>query len=54
MAKETNRKTADVTCEVCNCAYHDNGRCKAGCICVGPSYACSAGETVCSTFKPEK
>ena len=43
-----------VVCDVKNCAYHDgDSYCAAGRIAVGPSFARTAGETVCATFKPK-
>ena len=43
-----------VVCDVKNCAYHDGDSfCAAGRIAVGPSFAKTAGETVCATFKPK-
>ena len=43
-----------VVCDVKNCAYHDgDSYCAAGRIAVGPSFAKTAGETVCATFKPK-
>jgi hypothetical protein len=41
-----------IHCDVTNCAYHDP-KCKCGAdqIKVGPTYASSNADTVCSTFK---
>lgn len=44
-----------VRCDVKNCQYHEqDGRCTAGKILVGPAYAVSNADTVCSTFKPAR
>lgn len=43
-----------IHCEVTNCSYHTpKCQCKAGKIHVGPTFASSSSETVCSTFKPQ-
>lgn len=42
--------TTKVTCEVKNCVYNDKEYCTASTISVGPSYAQSKAETICSTF----
>ena len=44
-----------IKCEVKNCVYHDgHSHCKADKIEVGPDYAISCADTVCSTFKASK
>ncbi|MDR3552659.1 MAG: DUF1540 domain-containing protein [Clostridia bacterium] len=51
--KMTNHDFIDgIHCEVTNCAYHDP-KCKCGAdkINVGPTFASSSTDTVCSTFK---
>ena len=41
-----------VACDVLNCVYHGSEKhCNAKSINVGPSYAVSGSDTVCSTFK---
>ena len=41
-----------IHCEVTNCVYHDQKcSCAADQIKVGPTYASSSADTVCSTFK---
>jgi hypothetical protein len=41
-----------IHCDVTNCAYHDpKCKCSADQIKVGPTYASSSTDTVCSTFK---
>ena len=41
-----------VRCDVKNCVYHDGEQeCVAGKITVGPTFAISPTDTVCSTFK---
>jgi hypothetical protein len=41
-----------IHCDVTNCAYHDpQCKCSADNISVGPDYASSSADTVCSTFK---
>ncbi|MGN1048300.1 MAG: DUF1540 domain-containing protein [Eubacteriales bacterium] len=41
-----------ITCDVCNCYYNQDGcYCTAEKIAVGPSYATSATDTACGTFK---
>lgn len=43
-----------IHCEVTNCAYHTpKCKCNAEKIHVGPTFASSSAETVCSTFKPQ-
>lgn len=42
-----------IHCDVTNCVYHDSKHnCSASKINVGPTYAASNSDTVCSTFKP--
>lgn len=44
-----------VKCNVTNCKYHDqNDVCCAKEIEVGPHYANSSNDTICSTFAAEK
>lgn len=41
-----------VLCDVKNCVYHDGERnCEATQINVGPNYAITSADTICSTFK---
>lgn len=41
-----------IHCDVENCAYHDpKAKCSADQIKVGPTFASSSTDTVCSTFK---
>lgn len=43
-----------IHCEVTNCVYHDEKcKCSADGISVGPTFAASGTDTVCSTFKPK-
>ena len=43
-----------VKCEVTNCMYNDKKQyCTAKEIKVGPQFASSSADTICSTFKPE-
>ena len=42
-----------VCCDVKTCIYHDcDEHCTASKIMIGPSFAKSSGDTICSTFKP--
>lgn len=41
-----------VHCDVTNCHYNDQKSCTASNIKVGPQYAASSADTICSTFKP--
>jgi len=42
-----------IECDVKNCQYHEKEHvCNAKCITVGPTYANSSTDTICSTFKP--
>ena len=44
-----------VKCNVSNCEFHDKtGICRAHEIEVGPHYANSSNDTICSTFKAEQ
>lgn len=44
-----------IKCNVANCEFHSSkDLCKAEEIEVGPHYANSSSDTVCSTFKPGK
>ena len=46
---------ARITCDVKNCVYHDEyDHCTADRIAVGPTYASSASDTVCATFRPKQ
>jgi hypothetical protein len=45
--------TNHVRCEVTNCRYNHGDACGAEEITVGPSFAITRSDTVCSTFKPE-
>ncbi len=50
---ETDASLPLVQCDVKNCQYHNaDGSCSAKQITVGPAYAISNADTVCSTFKP--
>lgn len=41
-----------IACDVKNCVHHDGDRnCHAGKINVGPTFAVSSADTICSTFK---
>ncbi|BCI61089.1 DUF1540 domain-containing protein [Solibaculum mannosilyticum] len=41
-----------IHCEVKNCVYHQkDDKCEAGKITVGPTFAVSSADTICSTFK---
>lgn len=43
-----------IHCDVTNCAFHDpNCKCSANQIKVGPTFASSSTDTVCSTFRPK-
>ncbi len=43
-----------ICCEVKNCAYHQGqDNCTAQSVQVGPQFANSSAETVCSTFRPK-
>ena len=45
----------NVKCDVKNCAYHDGEcYCTAGEIAIGPSFATSSTDTICSTFKHDQ
>ncbi|MBR6549488.1 MAG: DUF1540 domain-containing protein [Clostridia bacterium] len=49
---EQNNK--QIHCRVENCVHHKHEDCcTASHINVGPQYACSSADTVCSTFKPQ-
>ena len=51
----TDDYTSVVSCNVKTCKYHDGEySCTAGKIDVGPTYASSATDTICATFKPKK
>ena len=54
MNMNTNEQKLDgVHCEVTNCVYNkDKHTCTAQNIKVGPQFAASSAETICSTFKP--
>ena len=42
----------NVYCDVTNCVHHDGQKtCRAGQITVGPNYALTQRDTICSTFK---
>ena len=44
-----------IKCNVTNCEYHDrSNHCAATEIEVGPHYANSSNDTICSTFKANK
>jgi hypothetical protein len=44
-----------IHCDVKNCHYHDKAdNCMASKIDVGPNFACSSSDTVCSTFKEKQ
>ncbi len=44
-----------ISCDVKNCQYHAGDcHCTAKEISVGPSFATSSTDTVCTTFKPKK
>jgi len=48
-------QSAVVHCDVKNCVYHDkNGTCEAKKVTVGPTFAVSASDTICATFKAKK
>ena len=60
-SKKQSDKTAEkknnsqIICSVKNCAYHDgDSSCLANQIAVGPTYASSAKDTVCATFKSKE
>ena len=45
----------DVKCDVKNCVYHDGDcYCTAGEIAIGPSFATTSTDTICSTFKQDQ
>ena len=45
----------DVKCDVKNCVYHDGEcYCTACEIAIGPSFATSSTDTICSTFKQDQ
>lgn len=41
-----------IHCDVTNCYYNEQKGCVADNITVGPQYAASSADTICSTFKP--
>ncbi len=42
-----------IICNVTNCAYHEpNDSCSAKEVKVGPQFASSSEDTLCSTFRP--
>nr|WP_302468094.1 DUF1540 domain-containing protein [Bittarella massiliensis (ex Durand et al. 2017)] len=43
-----------VVCDVENCMYNRDRRCTAADIQVGPHFACSCCDTICSTFHPKE
>ncbi|ERJ00388.1 DUF1540 domain-containing protein [Acetanaerobacterium sp. MSJ-12] len=43
-----------VVCDVENCIYNRDRRCTAADIQVGPHFACSCCDTICSTFHPKE
>ena len=44
-----------VYCDVKTCMYHDSvEHCTAKKISIGPSFASTSNDTICSTFKPKK
>jgi len=51
-SKMTSASNNGVSCNVTNCVYHDGKcYCKAEKIDVGPTFANSSTDTVCSTFR---
>lgn len=43
-----------IVCNVTNCSYNnDNCKCTASQVKVGPTFANSSADTICSTFKPK-
>ncbi len=53
--KKSKKRNKGIICDVRNCMYHDGvGRCMAEQIAVGPTYATSASDTVCATFRPKQ
>ncbi len=52
--KKSKKANKGIICDVRNCVYHDGvGKCMAGQIAIGPSYATSSRDTVCATFRPK-
>jgi hypothetical protein len=48
----TKEHISGIHCEVTNCSFHDPScKCSANQIKVGPTFAASNADTVCSTFK---
>ena len=40
-----------ITCDVNNCTYNKGHKCIAESVQIGPQFAVSSSDTVCSTFK---
>jgi len=52
MNSQNNNQITHIHCDVKNCVYHDrNGVCTAKNVSVGPTFAVSSADTICSTFK---
>lgn len=49
-AKRTS-KSIEVACEVCNCKFHEAGKCAAEHIGIAGGDACKCGETECASFE---
>ncbi|MBE6904051.1 MAG: DUF1540 domain-containing protein [Ruminococcaceae bacterium] len=51
---ENKKGHKNIKCNVCNCVYHcDDNHCGADSINVGPSFADTAAQTVCASFKKD-
>jgi hypothetical protein len=51
----TKEHISGIYCEVTNCSFHDPScKCSANQIKVGPTFASSNADTVCSTFKSKQ
>lgn len=54
MDKSDQNHIDGIRCDVTNCHYHhENRRCGAKEIKVGPTYASASTDTICATFKPD-
>ena len=51
-ADDGKKSSKNIHCDVCNCTYNNEDHyCTAKAICVGPSYASTTADTICSTFR---
>lgn len=48
------KSNSNICCDVANCKYHNSENyCSAKKITIGPSYAQSTSDTICTTFSQE-